>query len=202
MVTNNVAPISPRDKAALRDLHFEGYPDLKLEAQQLEVREDSGVIRVGNGAFHYEGWASVADRADMNQNQLQRMIERGTFMKGTPTIQEMAEVYNSFNIPSDELNLYTCYSNTLNLSSYGVHPEDNLKICLLLNTEIETDNFLRNHSHLLEITKAEYFSNEVVRYEDKYVKGSIINKVLRLYPKTEDYNIFRIKLAYLIYEQI
>jgi len=142
-----------------------------------------------------DGWYNEGKRTDYSKtpdkkSKFSRLLgDRNLVLNTGASINEMKEVFRELPFENEELNMYTNYAPKLNLTTYNISEN----CFLVINSEIETERGLDNNIHFIPFIKG-----EDVYYEDNAAVGSIFDNVLRLVPKTEDYRLFRFKLAFKI----
>lgn len=189
----NIKQATVREKLVANLFPIEGWPDLLLKAGSPEGRRVDGYVRQNDGVWFQNFWKQTSNRIDYSadpakKSKFSEQIKGVTsFSRSKGSLKDMAQVYNDYKFESDELNLYCNYAPLLNLETYGIKES----CFLVINSEIETENVLNNYIHLIPFIKG-----QDTYYEDKDVIGSIFENVVRLTPKTEEYKLFRFKLAY------
>jgi hypothetical protein len=182
----NIKQATVREKVAKDLLSIEGWTDLPMRAGTPEGRRVDGYVRQNDGVWFQNFWKQNINRNE--GTELSDQIKGVTgFSRSKGSLKDMAKTYNDYKFYSEELNLYCNYAPLINLETYGIKES----CFLVINSEIETENVLSNFLHLIPFIKG-----QDTYYEDKDVIGSIFENVVRLTPKTEDYKLFRFKLAY------
>lgn len=164
-----------------------------MKAGVPEGRRVDGYVRQNDGVWFQNFWKQTSNRIDFSTDPIkkEKLLDQikgsVSVSRSKGSIKDMAKVYNDYNFESEELNLYCNYAPLLNLETYGIKES----CFIVLNSEMETDNGLNNFIHLIPFIKG-----QDTYYEDNNVIGSIFGNVVRLIPKTENYELFRFKLAY------
>ena len=189
----NIKPATVRDKSVENLFPVEDWPDLYLRAGVPEGRSLEGYVRQSNEEWVQNFWKQTSNRHDYSADSITKAkflnLIKGTLgvSRSKGSLKDMAKIYNDYKFTSDELNLYCNYAPLLNLETYGIKES----CFLVINSELETERGLDNFIHLIPFVK-----NEDTYYEDNNVIGSVFDNIVRLLPKTEDYKLFRFKLAY------